>query len=298
MAAPDFLGIGAQKAGTSWLAENLAKHPEIWIPPFHEIHYFDEIEASPGLEFPELFDRKHPHANTRFVRISELLERPEAMADGETAKWCLQWLFQKRTDEWYLSLFDYPHHARIAGEITPEYSLLTERTVSAIRSMNPRMKIIFAIRNPLYRCWSHVAMVFHRFMQVSLADAPEEDVVSFIRGGNVVIRNDYVGIAARWKRIFGEDQLFMFSYEQIARDPHALILDVCTFLGVSAFPDALAGGLGGKVNVGTYTDFPLKYKRLIAELTIDYTRNCAETFGGDCVAWLEEAEAVLSLGRP
>lgn len=30
---PDFLGIGAQKAGTSWLWENLRRHPGIWMPP-------------------------------------------------------------------------------------------------------------------------------------------------------------------------------------------------------------------------------------------------------------------------
>jgi hypothetical protein len=30
---PDFLGIGAQKAGTTWLHHNLRSHPDIWPPP-------------------------------------------------------------------------------------------------------------------------------------------------------------------------------------------------------------------------------------------------------------------------
>ena len=38
---PDFLGIGAQKAGTTWLAENLRIHPEVFIPERKELHYFD-----------------------------------------------------------------------------------------------------------------------------------------------------------------------------------------------------------------------------------------------------------------
>lgn len=37
---PDFLGIGAQKAGTTWLYRNLRNHPEIWMPR-KELHYFD-----------------------------------------------------------------------------------------------------------------------------------------------------------------------------------------------------------------------------------------------------------------
>jgi hypothetical protein len=38
---PDFLGIGAQKAGTTWLWENLRRHPEIFLPDKKELHYFD-----------------------------------------------------------------------------------------------------------------------------------------------------------------------------------------------------------------------------------------------------------------
>ncbi len=47
---PDFVGIGAQKAGTTWLYHNLRAHPEIWMPPRKEIHYFNRMgEERPGL---------------------------------------------------------------------------------------------------------------------------------------------------------------------------------------------------------------------------------------------------------
>ena len=38
---PDFLGIGAQKAGTTWLHANLAKHPGVMMPKRKELHYFN-----------------------------------------------------------------------------------------------------------------------------------------------------------------------------------------------------------------------------------------------------------------
>ena len=41
MSLPDFLCIGAQKSGTSWLDANLRFHPELWLPPAKELHYFD-----------------------------------------------------------------------------------------------------------------------------------------------------------------------------------------------------------------------------------------------------------------
>jgi len=47
---PDFLGIGAQKAGTTWLHQNLRHHPELWFPPdVKEIRYFDaRLHRGPG----------------------------------------------------------------------------------------------------------------------------------------------------------------------------------------------------------------------------------------------------------
>jgi hypothetical protein len=38
---PDFIGIGAQKAGTVWLFKNLIAHPQIFIPQWKECHHFD-----------------------------------------------------------------------------------------------------------------------------------------------------------------------------------------------------------------------------------------------------------------
>jgi hypothetical protein len=39
---PDFLGIGAQKAGTTWLGTNLRCHPELFVSRPQELHFFDE----------------------------------------------------------------------------------------------------------------------------------------------------------------------------------------------------------------------------------------------------------------
>ena len=38
---PAFLGIGAQKSGTTWLHANLAAHPRIFLPEAKELHWLD-----------------------------------------------------------------------------------------------------------------------------------------------------------------------------------------------------------------------------------------------------------------
>ena len=37
-----FLGIGAQKAATTWLYHMLKRHPQLWLPPRKEIHFWDK----------------------------------------------------------------------------------------------------------------------------------------------------------------------------------------------------------------------------------------------------------------
>src|SRR6185312_178498 len=53
---PDFLGIGAQKAGTTWLYENLKRHPEISFPAEKEVHFWDRREDRPASEWLNLFN--------------------------------------------------------------------------------------------------------------------------------------------------------------------------------------------------------------------------------------------------
>lgn len=38
---PDFLGIGGIKSATTWLYENLRGHPDVYLPPMKELHYFN-----------------------------------------------------------------------------------------------------------------------------------------------------------------------------------------------------------------------------------------------------------------
>lgn len=55
---PDFIGIGAQKAGTTWLYENLRSHPGLYLPDEKELHYFDESYDTPIRNYTKHFSDK------------------------------------------------------------------------------------------------------------------------------------------------------------------------------------------------------------------------------------------------
>lgn len=51
---PNFLIIGAQKAATTWLSDNLSEHPDIFISPAKETYYFNH-KYKQGIEWYQQF---------------------------------------------------------------------------------------------------------------------------------------------------------------------------------------------------------------------------------------------------
>ena len=53
---PDFLCVGFRKAGTTWLFENLHRHPEIYLPPFKNVRYFSTFYHHPLAAYAAVFE--------------------------------------------------------------------------------------------------------------------------------------------------------------------------------------------------------------------------------------------------
>ncbi|MFO1243423.1 MAG: sulfotransferase domain-containing protein [Rickettsiales bacterium] len=51
----DFLGIGAQKTGTTWLAEMLSLHPDVAFPAGKEVHFWDDQREKGAEYYKQLF---------------------------------------------------------------------------------------------------------------------------------------------------------------------------------------------------------------------------------------------------
>src|SRR5271154_1831472 len=98
---PDFLGIGVQKAGTTWLDRALRNHPQIWLPPFKELHYFNGLHI-----------RKHQNfaARGRTARAKAILDRYLARnaphrRNQEYLNYLQQLIQGPPTDAWYARIF-------------------------------------------------------------------------------------------------------------------------------------------------------------------------------------------------
>ena len=60
MAVPDFLIIGAARAGSTYLARNLATHPDVFIPNQKELHFFDWNYNEGWDHYQQFFDTAAP----------------------------------------------------------------------------------------------------------------------------------------------------------------------------------------------------------------------------------------------
>lgn len=146
------LGLGAQKAGTSWLDRYLRGHPDTGLPLMKEVHFFDARFR------PDLFGNFNARARSR-------------LAAGEaTHKPGHRGLEERRArvaaiddDRAYLSIFEAAvGAARLTGEITPSYAGLSAAALRQIRafleSAGLRVRVIFLMRDPIERHYSAARM--------------------------------------------------------------------------------------------------------------------------------------------
>lgn len=76
---PSFIGIGAQRAGTTWLHECLKEHPEVFLPDEKEIHFFDRFYEN-GFQwylnkFSEADDKLCGEITPNYYQVEGALER-------------------------------------------------------------------------------------------------------------------------------------------------------------------------------------------------------------------------------
>ena len=118
-----FMIAGAQKCGTTALAQFLGAHPEIAVSSLKEVHLFDAPEYSSDWTPAEIDERYRPHfANCRFHGRT-----------GET----------------------------VLGEATPVYCFLPY-VAPELKRYNPELKLIVLLRDPLKRAISHYDMERNR----------------------------------------------------------------------------------------------------------------------------------------
>lgn len=289
---PNFLGIGGQRCGSKWLHENLSKHPDLWLPPIKELHYFDRALAydSPDtLASDRLRDRlfgQEDH-NRRFrTRAWRSLSHAPWKHPLETA-WKFKYFFGRPSDAWYASLFK-PGRDKVRGEITPAYCILTRQDVAHIHAIMPRAKILFILRNPIQRTWSGVRL------RLRVRTLSEDKAQELLLGPAISPRSDYLATLATWESVYPPEQMFIEFFDEIVENPERLLARAYEFLGVPSGPEYIWPSIREKQNASPPQPLPADVELALAKKYEPLIAGLSERFGGHATKWLEDARATLA----
>jgi hypothetical protein len=286
---PNFLCIGAQKSGTSWLQKNMETHPQIWLPPIKEVHYLDGGTSNP---LKSLFsDTKRARKGRAY-----LMEQIRAVPKGgrlSDLKWALHYCFVPRSDNWYRALFpEIP--GKITGEICPGYARLRNDDVARIHRLMPATKIIYFIRNPIDRSWSYASQYFtsprRKGHYGSVDKVPKEELQAFFRKDSTG-HSDYIGALESWGRYFGEGQMLLGFFDELASDPRALFRRALDFVGADSADEFLPATVAVNSDRSRGSAMPAEIRAELARLHYDQLRALHARLDNAWTAgWLSAAE--------
>jgi len=216
------LGVGAHKSGTTWLYYYLDNHPEVYMSPVKEMHFFGNSDTKEGWPInafrKKLAERrKRARASGKSNEGQFAALRARIRMKGDLSAY--RRFFRKRVK-------DQP----VFGEITPAYSALPLPELRLIRRQFPNARIIFLMRNPVDRLWSHM-----RFSEeFDTIEDLEERIDTILQRRIYSERSNYKRTIQNLRQVFEPEQLHFAFYEDLFTD--AAVASLCQFLEISNMP--------------------------------------------------------------
>jgi sulfotransferase family protein len=205
LALPDFLIIGAPKAGTTALHAALARHPGLYMSPVKEPKFF-------------LTDGPPP-------------SRGGGPGDARTYREHV-W---RRSD--YEALFDGAPAGALRGESTPFY-LYDRGAQRRIHDLIPGARLIAVLRDPVERAHSNWTHLWSAGLE------PLDDLVRACREEERRIEEGwaefwhYIGLGRYGEQLehlytlFPPERVLVFRYRELLEEPARTLDRICSFLGV------------------------------------------------------------------
>lgn len=267
-----FVGIGAQKSGTSWLAAYLLHHPQVAMSSHKEMDYFNSVLS------PVVMTHKRHQAMKYYHKAFEQLEKE--LREGMS----LPQMQTLRSLEFYIQVLKlytneavnntdiYKHfflntairnQHTIYGEISPDYSLMNASGYRLIYDYNPKAKIIILLRNPIERYWSSLRHYEKNTFNKNFAN---ESFAKMLPGSHYYELTNYKRIISEVYKVFPKEQVGIFFYEELFSKNSNTLRSITKFLEI----DFIAADTSKIIHEGIDIEFPshLRLSAITAMLPI------------------------------
>ncbi|HIP69968.1 MAG TPA: sulfotransferase [Anaerolineae bacterium] len=218
MKLPNFLIVGAIKSGTTALYQYLIQHPEIFL--------------SPDVKESRFLTGVNPAQNPEICELIPVMTEITAYAK----------LFEKAKD------------TQLIGEIDPWYLYLHENTIPRIQTyLDPSVKIIMCLRNPVDRNYSHYNHVIRHGWEIQSYEQLHESVVT----GNenhwyertIFEAGLYYPRVRAYLNAFSTEQVLVILYDDFRANSLGIFKQICAFIGVD---NTIIPDMSYRANVGGF----------------------------------------------
>jgi hypothetical protein len=196
---PNFMIVGAPKAGTTSLYHYLSQHPEVFMSSPKEVNFFS---------YEELVQQNLYYDDFKVDNVDK-----------------------------YKKLFTHTKGEKAVGEASVSY-LFYPKTPQKIKETIPDVKIIILLREPTSRAYSHYLMDYKLgLVDVAFEDIVyelEENTKSNLFYQQYISLGLYYEQVKRYIDIFGKDKIRIYFQDDFKNDPSSIIADICDFLGVDS----------------------------------------------------------------
>jgi hypothetical protein len=252
---PDFLIIGPQRTGTTWLHANLRFHPQIFLSEPKELFFFSRLKTP-----------QHPHFQSND----------------------LAWYLQFFRDPWWrwgmkqavcLWRHHEPYRPLVRGEATASYAAIDRDVIEEIAVLRPDIKAILMIRDPVDRAWSHAKKDLVRKRNLRVEDVTESEFQQFFTDQYQLRCARYTEHIDNWSACLRQGHLLVCRFDDIAGRPEGLLADVMAFLGVRSDLRYIGTLAREAVNPTASPKVPEQYRRFLEELLRKDIAALKERFG-------------------
>ncbi len=288
-------GVGAAKAGTSWLYKYLHDRPDCALRSLKELHYWDTFDPESCKKQVEVEERRimafkalQDQARTK-NQAWRVLNLERRILDASGLRDVLK--ADRKDDFVYKSYLEMTNNdAKLFADITPSYGLLDIAMMNRMVMSYESSRVLFLLRDPVERLWSHIRM------QAIRQPNPEGEISAKAKGifenlinnnkeKNIIRRGDYSTISSNLEQAIPDKQLMTIFIEDVWDGPG--LNKICHFLGLPEHPAEQKA-----VHEGVYVELSTKDRERAAKFLAPQYEWALNKFGRLPDVWMQNANLI------
>lgn len=279
---PDFVCIGPKRSATTWLADQLKAHRDIWLTPIQELNYLDD-------GFSQHRGKPYLHLRWTAWEITKRVVRnkgPGILADRAFLTAARRLTGDPAFDlDGYRALFA-PAGRRISGDISPMYASMTAAQIARALPVLANSRVLLLARDPVQRFWSELSMHARKGSFGAVDYGSLEVARAFFEDPERQRQHLLSGIVERWRQGIGADALRIVFFDDIVADPAGSLRRIVEEIGADwgkRLP-GLAPDRNRKRGRAVLAQTP-DVRDAVAGWFADELDRCADLFGEHGASW-------------